>query len=212
MSSSASRASLMGPPPFAVGLQACGVPKGAAPFLGAAHHHHLAYADHPTAERTAASGDAPSLGVLGVSPEDGHHQHQRHRGGAGRNGSRTPATLSQQPTSSVAAMAALYRHSRGLSLLPDVRLLGHPLQQHHHQGPAVLRGALRLVSPPPPPAPSALGGARPPRGARRQPRASPRTPSNPPPPPSAAAGPPPLPTAPSNTTTTVYGNQARKTE
>lgn len=65
MSSSASRASLMGPPPFAVGLQACGVPKGAAPFLGAAHHHHLAYADHPTAERTAASGDAPSLGERG---------------------------------------------------------------------------------------------------------------------------------------------------
>ncbi|XP_077562395.1 uncharacterized protein LOC144178422 isoform X3 [Haemaphysalis longicornis] len=191
------------PPPPVTAFQACGVPKGAAPFLGATHHHHLAYADHPTAERTAASGDAPSLGVLGVSPEDGHHQHQRHRGGAGRNGSRTPATLSQQPTSSVAAMAALYRHSRGLSLLPDVRLLGHPLQQHHHQGPAVLRGALRLVSPPPPPAPSALGGARPPRGARRQPRASPRTPSNPPPPPSAAAGPPPLPTAPSNTTTTA---------
>ncbi|XP_037517384.1 R3H domain-containing protein 2 isoform X2 [Rhipicephalus sanguineus] len=202
----ASRASLVGPASFAVGLPGCGMAKSGTPYLGMGAPTHPAattpYGDGSPGERVASGGDASSMGSMGVSGgEDGqhhHHQQQRHRGGAGRNGSRTPAAASQ-PASTVAAMAALYRHSRGLSLLPDVRLLGHPLQQHHEGPPqAMLRGALRLVSQPPP-APATLG-ARPPRSTRRQPRAAPRAPSNPP---SSA----PMPTTSSTTPAAAGGGQ-----
>uniref|UniRef100_A0A131YJ80 Clathrin assembly protein n=1 Tax=Rhipicephalus appendiculatus TaxID=34631 RepID=A0A131YJ80_RHIAP len=145
----ASRASLVGPASFAVGLPACGMAKSGTPYLGMGAPTHPAattpYGDGSPGERGASGGDASSM---------------------------------------------------------DVRLLGHPLQQHHEGPPqAMLRGALRLVSQAPP-APATLG-ARPPRSTRRQPRATPRAPSNPP---SSA----PMPTT--SSTTPVYGSQAGKTE
>ncbi|KAL1424501.1 hypothetical protein MTO96_020059 [Rhipicephalus appendiculatus] len=121
----ASRASLVGPASFAVGLPACGMAKSGTPYLGMGAPTHPAattpYGDGSPGERGASGGDASSM---------------------------------------------------------DVRLLGHPLQQHHEGPPqAMLRGALRLVSQAPP-APATLGGSSA-RSTRRQPRATPRAPLQP---------------------------------
>ncbi|CAN7984528.1 unnamed protein product [Ixodes hexagonus] len=124
-------------------------------LVGGHHHHHhhpFALGDATPASAADASmhrtpptetpfGERPG-GVLsrfanvpapacrtGVSPPE---EVALQRARAPRQGGPRPVQLAQP-----AGVAALYHPARGLSLLPDLRLLGHPLQQQqqqHHPG------------------------------------------------------------------------------